>query len=168
MKLDDLLLRFCNAVYNQNRIERWTKGKILPFSKKGDFRIAKNYRDITLTSIKANIYNALQLIEPEFVLILRKNQNGFQRNQSIISQILTICRILEGVCAKNIEATLSFEDFSKAFDFIHRWKMKQMLLVYGLPKETVTAIIMLYTNTKVKVHSPDGDTLLFVFYKGIH
>ena len=36
--------------------------------------------------------------------------------------------------------------------------MEQILLGYGLLKETVTAIMMLYKNTKVKVHSPDGDT----------
>ena len=30
----DILLRQCNAVYRQNRIERWTKGCILPFSKR--------------------------------------------------------------------------------------------------------------------------------------
>ena len=36
--------------------------------------------------------------------------------------------------------------------------MEQILLAYGLPKETVAAIMMLYRNTKVKVRSPDGDT----------
>ena len=35
--------------------------------------------------------------------------------------------------------------------------MEQILLAYGLPKETVAAIMILYRNTKVKVH-PDGDT----------
>ena len=35
-KFDDLLLRYCNAVYNQYVIERWTKGRILPFPKKGE------------------------------------------------------------------------------------------------------------------------------------
>ena len=39
--------------------------------------------------------------------------------------------------------------------------MEQILLVYGLPKETVAAIMMLYKNTKVKVHSSDGDTDFF-------
>ena len=29
-QFDDILLRHCNAVYNQNPIERWTKGCILP------------------------------------------------------------------------------------------------------------------------------------------
>ena len=95
-QFDDILLSQCNAVYNQNRIERWMKGCILPFPKKGDLGVAKNYRSITLTSIAAKIYNArLQnCIEPKIDNILRKNQNGFQRNRSTTSQKLTIQRIL--------------------------------------------------------------------------
>ena len=54
-----------------------------------------------------------------------------------------------------------FEDYSKAFDSIHREKMEQILLAYGLPKEIVTAIIMLYWKTKGKVRSSDGDTDFF-------
>ena len=74
------------------------------------------------------------------------------------SQILTIRRILEGVRAKNLQPTILFVDVTKAFDSNHRGKMEQILLAYGLPKETVAAIMMLYRNTKVKVRSPDGDT----------
>ena len=71
----DILLRHCNAVYNQNLIDRWMKGCILPFPKKGELRLAKNYRGITLTSIAAKIYNALlrNRIEPKIDNILRKN-----------------------------------------------------------------------------------------------
>ena len=36
--------------------------------------------------------------------------------------------------------------------------MEQILLAYGIPKETVAAITILYRNTKLKVRSPDGDT----------
>ena len=39
--------------------------------------------------------------------------------------------------------------------------MEQILLAYGLPKETVAAIMILYRNTKVKVRSPDGNTEYF-------
>ena len=39
--------------------------------------------------------------------------------------------------------------------------MEQILLTYGIPKETVAAITILYRNTKVKVRSPDGDTEYF-------
>ena len=90
-----------------------------------------------------------------------------RRNRSTTSQILTIRRILEGVRAKNLQATLIFVDFTKAFDSIHRGKMEQILLAYGIPKETVAAITILYRNTKVKVRSPDGDTEYFDIVAGV-
>ena len=74
---------------------------------------------------------------------------------------MTICQILEGICAKNLYATLLFEDFSKAFDSIRRGKMEQILFTYRLPKETVPAIMTLYKNMKVKVHSLDRHRLLW-------
>ena len=136
-----------------------------PFPKKGDLGLAKNYRNITLTSIAVKIYNPLlsNRIEPKIDNILRKNQNGSRRNISTTSQILTICRILESVRAKNLQATI----FTKAFNSIHRGKMEKILLAYGQPKETVAAIMILYGNTEVKVRSPDGDTGYFDIVAGV-
>ena len=45
--------------------------------------------------------------------------------------------------------------------------MEQILLAYGLPKETVTAIMVLYKNMKVKICSPDGDTDFFNIVAGV-
>ena len=39
-KFHVLLFRYCNAVYNQNTIERWTKSCVLPSHKIGDLGIA--------------------------------------------------------------------------------------------------------------------------------
>ena len=116
----------------------------------------------------AKIYNTLLLncIQLEIEKILRKNQNSFQRNITT-SQILTIYWIFKGVYEKNLEATLLFVDSSKAFDSIHRGKMEQILLSCDLPKETVTAVMMLYKNTKLKVHSLDGDTDFFDIVAGV-
>ena len=139
------------------------------FPKKGNLGLAKIYQGITLTSIAAKIYNALlrNRIEPEIGNILRKNQNGFRRNRSTTSQILTVRRILEGVRAKNLEVTILFVDFSNAFDSTQRGKIEQILPAYDLPKETVAAIMMLYRNTKVKLRSPDGDTDYFNIVVGV-
>ena len=84
-----------------------------------------------------------------------------------MSQILTIRRILEGVRAKNLEAIILYVDFPKAFDSIHRGKMEEILLAYGLLKQTVAAIMMLYRKTKVKVPSSDGDTDYFDIVAGV-
>ena len=45
--------------------------------------------------------------------------------------------------------------------------MEQILLVYGLPEETVAAITIPYRNTKVAVRSPDGDTEYFDIVAGV-
>ena len=103
------------------------------------------------------LYNALlqNRIEPGIDKILGKNQNGFWRNRSTTSQILTICRTLECVRTKN-QATIILVDFTKAFDSIHRGKLEEILLAYGLPKETVAAIMTIYRNRKVNVCYPDA------------
>ena len=56
--------------------------------------------------------------------------------------MLTIRRILEGVKSKNLPATLLFIDFSQAFDSINREKMKDILIIYGILIEVVTAILI--------------------------
>ena len=83
------------------------EGMHLPFLK-------KKYRGITLTSIAAKIYNALlrNRIEPKNDNILRKNRNGFRKSRSATTQISTIRRILEGVHAKNLQATILFVNFT--------------------------------------------------------
>ena len=67
--------------------------------------------------------------------------------------------------------TFCYVYVTKAFDSILRGKMEQILLAYGIPKETVAAITILYRNTKVKVRSPDGDAEYFdivVLYSYLH
>ena len=146
-KFNHILLQFCNAVNKQNR--EMDKRMHPPFFKKDDLRITKNYRAMTLTSIAVKVYGALLLncIKPEIEKILKKNQNGFQRNWSTTSQILTI-RWINEVHAKNLEATLLFINFTKAFNSMHSGKMEQILLAYGTLKETITVIKMLYKKHK--------------------
>ena len=65
-------------------------------------------------------------------------------------------------CWPSLESlTILFVDFTKAFGSIHRRKMEQILQAYGLRKETVAAITILYRNTKLKVRSPNGDIEYF-------
>ena len=69
--------------------------------------------------------------------------------------------------SKNLKAILLFIDFSKAFDSVHRGKLEEIMLAYGIPKEIVDAITMLYKNTKSMVRSPDGDTDFFDVVAGV-
>ena len=156
-------------VWQLDPIKRWNEGCLLPFPKKGNLALINNYRGITLTSISSKIYNLMLLnrIRPKIEDILRKNQNGFRTNRSTTGQILTIRRLIEGVKSKNVPAILLFIDFSKAFDSINRLKLKYILSAYRIPKEKINAIMILYTNTRAMVISPDGDTPFFDITTGV-
>jgi len=166
----ELLLEFCNHSFEYHKPpSAWLTGGIIPVPKKGDLTSASNYRGITLMPIAAKIYNKMILnrIVPILDPLLRKNQNGFRKGRSTLSQILSIRRILEEMRKLNKEVTICFVDFKKAFDSISRELMFDILKLYGIPDKIVLAIRALYTSTKAKVVSPDGDTDLFDILAGV-
>ena len=68
-KFDYILFRLCNAVYQQNTIEKETIGWLITFPKKCDLR------SIIFPAISAKICNGLFLnhIRPEIEKIICKN-----------------------------------------------------------------------------------------------
>ena len=77
------------------------------------------------------------------------------------SQILALRKIIEGVQENNLSCIITFIDFKKAFDSIHRGKMFCILKAYGIPEGLVNAIEDIYSDTKAKVLSADGETECF-------
>lgn len=148
---------------------------IIPVPKSGDLSNTNNYRGISLICIIAKMYNRLILNRIRTVIDprLRRNQNGFRSNRTTVAQILALRRIIEGVKAHILSVVITFIDFKKAFDTIHRGKMLRILKAYGLPPNILRAIEAMYTNTRAKIISPDGETEMkcltsqVVYYKGI-
>ena len=60
-----------------------------------------------------------------------------------------------------------FVDFSKAFDSVDRKKMFEILSLYGIPEEMISAIKVLYTDTSSSILSSDGETESFSIKAGI-
>ena len=125
-------------------------------------------------SIAAKLYDKMLLsrIVPYVEPLLRKNQNGFRRGRSTLSQILCLRRLIEESHASNRDLALVFVDFSKAFDSVDRAKMFEILSLYGIPEEIISAIKVLYTDTSSTILTSDGETPPFLIklasYKEIH
>ena len=130
------------------------KGCIVLFIKKGDLGITDYYSNITVTTIHAQVYNVqlLNCIWSGVEKILRKNQNYLQSNWSITSD--SICWIIEGVHAKNLETTLIwlFVDFSSPFNSIHRGKMVDWVLWHINPCRLFNAKSCLYIYIYIYIY----------------
>ena len=99
--------------------------------------------------------------------ILRKNQNGFRRGRSTLSQILCLRRLIEESDLSNLDLALLFVDFSKAFDSVDRSKMFEILELYGIPNEITMTIKVMYTDTSSTILTTDGETPSFPILAGI-
>ena len=167
---DEICLDFCNkALIENDKPDLWPFMNIIPVPKSGDLSKTDNYRGISLICIIAKIYNRMILnrIRSAIDIRLRVNQNGFRPERTTVAQILAVRRIIEGVKANNLKAVLTFIDFKKAFDSIHRGKMMKILKAYGIPPNLLKAIDKMYTNTRAKVISPDGETEDFEITAGV-
>ena len=98
---------------------------------------------------------------------LKPNQCGFRKKRSTVSQILTLRRVIEGIHDKDLTAVMTFIDFKKAFNMVHRDKMIKILRAYGIPDIIVKAIEDTHHETKAKVITPDGETDGFDIYGGV-
>ena len=103
--------------------EHFVNSQIIPLPKKGD--LVTHYRGISLMSIAAKIYNKMILnrLVPFIDPLLLKNQNGFRRGRSTLSQILSLRRFIKECELSNHDLALVFGDFYKAFDSINRGKI---------------------------------------------
>ena len=109
----------------------------------------------------------LNRIRPHLDDKLRPNQCSFREKRSTTEQILALRRIIEGIEDNNLSAVVTFIDFKKAFDTIHRGKMIKILKAYGIPGIIVHAIEDTYQGTKTKVITSDGDTDEFDILAGV-
>ena len=168
--MDAIILSFCNnALVKGEKPSQWSVLNIVPIPKSGDLSLSGNYRGISLSSIVAKTYNRLILnrIRPALDSHLRTNQNGFRVGRTTVGHILALRRLIEGIKANQLPAIITFIDFRKAFDTIHRGKMLKILRAYGIPEQLVNAIGQMYENTRAKVTSPDGETDLFELLAGV-
>ena len=167
---DDIILSFANGLFQGEKPDQWSIGNLIPIPNSGDRSEYGNYRGIMLTVVAAKLTNKMILnrIQPEIDKHLRPNQNGFRPGRTTTAHILALRRLIEGLKSNNLKAIITFVDFRKAFESIHRGKMMKILRAYfHIPEDLVTAVSKLYENTQARVLSPDGETDLFNIVAGV-
>lgn len=133
--------------------EHWTTAIIHPLHKKGDKTDPNNYRGISLLDIAYKIFSRIILnrIKLQLEKELGDYQGGFRPWRSCSDQIMSLKLIMDYNRKRNRDMVISFIDFKKAYDCIHRESLLKILRHLGLHPKLINLIKLTLTNTKSKV-----------------
>ena len=141
---------------------------MIPVPKKGDLSLLSNHCGVSISSIVAKVIKRMILnrIQPKTDPYLQSNQNKFRPGRFTTAHILALRRLIEGVKDRNLKTTQVFIDFKKAFNRIHKGKVLNVLIAYGIPELIIAAIGPLYTGKAIAL-TPDGETEFLEILAGV-
>jgi exonuclease III len=165
------LLPILQAVYRTGAPPaEFLRNKIIPLPKSGDTTRYANYRGITLMSCVAKLYDRILLhrLRGPLESILHTHQHGFRPGCGTAEPVLALRRAIEELTRhRNRGLVVVFVDFLKAFDSVSREALFQLLPLYGIPAELITAIRCIYDGSTSFVSTLDGDSECFPVTTGV-
>lgn len=81
-----------------------------------------------------------------------------RKNRTTVAHILAVRKIIEGVKVNKFPAVVTFIDFKKAFDSVHRSSMFDILKTYDIEVKLIGTIRISYMESMVIVTTTDGTT----------
>ena len=132
---------------------------ITPVHKKGSRAIPPNYRPISLTSHLIKIFERVLRIEIVAFLeknkILCRNQHGFQKGRSCLTQLLNhVDNILQNFLRGN-DTDAIYLDYAKAFDKVDHSLLIEKLHSYGIRGKLLTWLTT-YLNNRIQTVAING------------
>ena len=127
----------------------WTQSMIIPLPKKGNLKLCKNYRTISLINHPGKIMFRVILtrLKGKAEEILAEEQAGFIARRSTTEQIFNVRLIIEKHLLQQKDLLHNFIDFKKAFDHIWHEGLWQVMRNYNFDKDLIQAVRALNANS---------------------
>ena len=110
--------------------------QITPLHKKGSKTSAAHFRPIVLSPHEIKTFERVmrkKLVEYlESNNIINKNQHGFRKNCSCLSQLLSHCNFILDEMSRGNEVDTIYVDYAKAFDKVDHGILLEKLKLYGI------------------------------------
>ena len=153
--IEPLTLLFNNSL-NQGMVpQEWKKALVPPIHKKGNKKLASNYRPVSLTSITCKM---MEKIMYSFIIdhIYANNyfsnfQHGFMKGRSTTSQLLEIMDHWTESFDLDTQIDCIYLDFKKAFDSVSHELLIHKLKSYNISDAMITWLSSFLNNRKQSV-----------------
>ena len=132
--------------------DKWTEGVITPVYKKGDPKIASNYRGITLVSCLSKLFTTVLNKRLEKYCnshhTITDAQFGFRKGCSTVDAIFILNSIVQKYLNENKRLYVVFVDMFKCFDSIYHNALYFKLFKTGINGKMLRIIRDMYSNLK--------------------
>ncbi|XP_033360692.1 uncharacterized protein LOC117239310 [Bombus vosnesenskii] len=140
-----------DGLENEGIPEDWKKGVICPIYKKGDKRVAKSYRGVTLMDTAYKIYAEIldERLKAEIETKLEESQFGFKKGRGVTDAVFVINHIIDKQLNREKETLYAcFVDLKAAFDWLNREKLEEKMRKMGINEKLIRRIKELYAETE--------------------
>ena len=152
-----LTMIFKSAIQVGHFPDSWKKGNVTPVHKKQSKNLVNNYRPISLLPILGKVFEKIIYNNLFSYLdnnqLLSKNQSGFRKGDSCVSQLIAITHNIYKAFDENpsLETRGVFLDISKAFDKVWHKGLLHKLKGYGINGKALGLLENYLTNRQQKV-----------------
>ena len=133
--------------------EDWKLSTLLPLPKKGDLKLATNWRPIMLRDAAAKIVTLIfgLRIGKIYERVGRESQCGFCNHRGTVDGIVNVKSVVQLRREAGLPTWALWVDLRKAFDTVSRKMMVLVLAKYGVPPRLCAIFEALYATANVQL-----------------
>lgn len=170
-EVGEALWELLRKIWNGEGIpEDWKKGVICSIYKKGDKRVAKSYRGVTLMDIAYKIYAGIldERLKAEIETKLEESQFGFRKGRGVTDAVFVINHIIDKQLSREKGKLYAcFADLRAAFDRLNREKLEEKMRKMRISEKLTRRIKEIYAEIKNVVRIKNHNTKEFWTVKGV-
>ncbi|XP_065056346.1 uncharacterized protein LOC135684641 [Rhopilema esculentum] len=154
---NQLLQLFCNIWSTTAEVSQDFKDATI-YKRKGDRAECGNHRGISPLSVAGKILAKILQFRLQTLAkdILPESQCGFIANRSTQDMIFTLRQLQEKCAEQRQPLIVTFVDFSKAFDTVHRETLWKLLSRYGCPETFIRVLRSFHDGMSANICCGDG------------
>ena len=135
--------------------------------KKGNLRLATNYRGIQLQPLIATLYDRILNNRLQLWANFSPEQSAFQKGKGTLDQIFLLRTVISLVKHSKAPLFIGFFDLAKAFDKVSRTLLLKSLIKIGIGSSMFYAIKSMYSVTKCVLKTGEKLSEIFQTHTGI-